>query len=557
MPDTNGTNESGKARRESIGVALSGGGHRATIFGLGALLYLTDAGLNRSVRSITSVSGGSILNGFLGLLDKPFNAQSADEFEEHASRLAEQIAGHPKYWAGTAGFSVPALVLITILACRFHSGMMWAYALVLILVVGEAGSRSKGSMWAWRGTWIYLSSVLVATVAALFYVVQGPAWQRWLGAAILLLCGMAFAQRSAVTSMAFGASCCRLANNGKRSGRDRLEDLNDEVTHIICATEMHSGQHFFFLRNCVYSPGVGVGTSGGLHLRAAMQASANVPIAFPFRLIRSSRFRFGVWDQTRIPSGPTPIDTSPAEGLVKGVPRLFRLCDGGVFDNLAVSWFLKARIRFQNIESYLFFLSESKGHVEKVYGRDHEDALSEKLQAGRAALAALWSPDRIIVINGGKTPVWRNRISGWIPGVRELLESSEVFNVMYDNTQSERLHELQYRFAKTSASGAVVDMAEVAVPPWATDCVGEVERRRNEYLEQCAWPRVDIDALEKFVKSNATVPTTLRPLGHEKTAELLHHGYLQAMISLHVRMGAPLLAAPDRERFLKLASRHK
>jgi len=97
----------------------------------------------------------------------------------------------------------------------------------------------------------------------------------------------------------------------------------------------------------------------------------------------------------------------------------------------------------------------------------------------------------------------------------------------------------------------------VAVPPWATDCVGEVERRRNEYLEQCAWPRVDIDALEKFVKSNATVPTTLRPLGHEKTAELLHHGYLQAMISLHVRMGAPLLAAPDRERFLKLASRHK
>jgi hypothetical protein len=228
-----------------------------------------------------------------------------------------------------------------------------------------------------------------------------------------------------------------------------------------------------------------------------------------------------------------------------------------VFDNLAVSWFLKARVRFQNIESYLFFLSESRGHVEKVYGRDHEEALNEKLRVGRAALAALWSPDRIIVINGGKTPVWRNRISGWIPGVRELLESSEVFNVMYDNTQSERLHELQYRFAKTSASGAVVDMAEVAVPPWATDCVGEVERRRNEYLEHCAWPRVEIDALEKFVRSNATVPTTLRPLGHEKTAELLHHGYLQAMISLHVRMGAPLLATPDRKRFLKLASRHK
>lgn len=557
MPDINDTNDSRKAGRESIGVALSGGGHRATIFGLGALLYLVDAGLNRSVRSMTSVSGGSILNGFLGLLEKPFNAQSPAEFEEHASRLACQIAGHPKCWAATVGFSVPALILTTVLASRYRSDMMWALVLVLIIAAGEVGSRSEGSMWAWRGTWIYLSSVLVATVVALADVVQGPAWRQWVGAAILLLCGLAFAQRSAVTSVAFGASCCRLANNGKRSGRDRLEDLSAEVTHIICATEMHSGQHFFFLRDCVYSPGVGVGAPGRFYLRAAMQASANVPIAFPFRLIRSSRFRFGVWDQTRIPSGPTPIDTSPAQGLVKGVPRLFRLCDGGVFDNLAVSWFLKARIRFQNIQSYLFFLSESKGQVEKVYGRDQEYALREKLRVGRAALAALWSPDRIIVINGGKTPVWRNRISGWIPGLRELLESSEVFNVMYDNTQSERLHELQYRFAKTSPSGAVVDMAEAAVPPWATDCVGEVERRRNEYLERSAWPRVDIDALEKFVKSNATVPTTLRPLGHEKTAELLHHGYLQAMISLHVRMGAPLLATPDRDRFLKLASCHK
>src|SRR5260370_29752440 len=111
MPDMNDTNEWGRARRESIGVALSGGGHRATIFGLGALLYLVDAGLNRSVQSITSVSGGSILNGFLGLLEKPFNAQSPAEFEEHASRLAYQIAGYPKYWAATIGLSVPALIL--------------------------------------------------------------------------------------------------------------------------------------------------------------------------------------------------------------------------------------------------------------------------------------------------------------------------------------------------------------------------------------------------------------------------------------------------------------
>lgn len=322
MPDINDTNDSRKAGRESIGVALSGGGHRATIFGLGALLYLVDAGLNRSVRSMTSVSGGSILNGFLGLLEKPFNAQSPAEFEEHASRLACQIAGHPKCWAATVGFSVPALILTTVLASRYRSDMMWALVLVLIIAAGEVGSRSEGSMWAWRGTWIYLSSVLVATVVALADVVQGPAWRQWVGAAILLLCGLAFAQRSAVTSVAFGASCCRLANNGKRSGRDRLEDLSAEVTHIICATEMHSGQHFFFLRDCVYSPGVGVGAPGRFYLRAAMQASANVPIAFPFRLIRSSRFRFGVWDQNAYTERTDPDRYLSRAGLGQRRPAL-------------------------------------------------------------------------------------------------------------------------------------------------------------------------------------------------------------------------------------------
>lgn len=38
-----------------IGVALSGGGHRATIWGLGVLLYLADAGRQGDVGAIASV----------------------------------------------------------------------------------------------------------------------------------------------------------------------------------------------------------------------------------------------------------------------------------------------------------------------------------------------------------------------------------------------------------------------------------------------------------------------------------------------------------------------
>jgi hypothetical protein len=39
-----------------IAVALSGGGHRAALFGLGALLYLIDAGKGPEIGCVSSVS---------------------------------------------------------------------------------------------------------------------------------------------------------------------------------------------------------------------------------------------------------------------------------------------------------------------------------------------------------------------------------------------------------------------------------------------------------------------------------------------------------------------
>lgn len=48
-----------------IGLALSGGGFRATLFGLGSLWRLNEAGLLGGLERVTSVSGGSILAGIL------------------------------------------------------------------------------------------------------------------------------------------------------------------------------------------------------------------------------------------------------------------------------------------------------------------------------------------------------------------------------------------------------------------------------------------------------------------------------------------------------------
>jgi NTE family protein len=50
---------------KTIGIALSGGGYRATLFGLGGLWRLNQTGLLGKLDRVTSVSGGSILAGVL------------------------------------------------------------------------------------------------------------------------------------------------------------------------------------------------------------------------------------------------------------------------------------------------------------------------------------------------------------------------------------------------------------------------------------------------------------------------------------------------------------
>src|SRR5262245_35425668 len=59
-------------------IALSGGGHRATLASLGALLAIVDRGLSDKIIQIASVSGGSITNAFIAQrchLDKCLQGQ--------------------------------------------------------------------------------------------------------------------------------------------------------------------------------------------------------------------------------------------------------------------------------------------------------------------------------------------------------------------------------------------------------------------------------------------------------------------------------------------------
>lgn len=69
-----------------VGLALSGGGFRATLYHLGLVKFLRDAGILPRVSHITSVSGGSIIAAHLVLNWDRYNG-SASEFEAAASEL--------------------------------------------------------------------------------------------------------------------------------------------------------------------------------------------------------------------------------------------------------------------------------------------------------------------------------------------------------------------------------------------------------------------------------------------------------------------------------------
>jgi len=71
----------GERIKGSIGLTLSGGGFRATLFHLGAIRRLNEFGIAARVTTVSSVSGGSILNGFLASrLAKPM-AQGIADYE--------------------------------------------------------------------------------------------------------------------------------------------------------------------------------------------------------------------------------------------------------------------------------------------------------------------------------------------------------------------------------------------------------------------------------------------------------------------------------------------
>lgn len=273
-----------------LGIALSGGGHRATVFSLGALLAVADTGLNRQTLSISSVSGGSIANGTT-MVGPDFGTASPDEIAEHFARAVASVAHRGILQGGaptTKGY-MRGLVA---------AGISCGVGLLATLVGGF-------------GRFV---TVLVPGVALL--IGGGAGTSRLLG------------KRSITTERAIDIEA--LGNIGTTLADQQHRDLS--VHHVICTTELQTGTAFFFSNRMVYGDQFGGSTGAcSLPLATAVQASACVPGAFRARDIDLSVLGL---PPVKV---DVPIKKQPDRTESVTVTQIV-VDDGGVYDNMADEW---------------------------------------------------------------------------------------------------------------------------------------------------------------------------------------------------------------------------
>jgi hypothetical protein len=225
----------------SIAIALSGGGHRATLFTLGALMYVVDSGRAGEVTSIASVSGGSITNGMVAQTLN-FQTTDSDAFEEKVvAPLAGQIANRGTLFA-------PLLSKL--------------YLAALVLGLPAAFLPFWCFDWAWG----------VKAVASL---------------GLLIVWGWVAGKRGWVCARAFRRTL--FAPSGSAT---LLKNIATKVSHVICATEVRASQAVYFARDFVYTHELGPGEPGDMPLYQAVQASAAFPGGFPHARLPARRHRF-------------------------------------------------------------------------------------------------------------------------------------------------------------------------------------------------------------------------------------------------------------------------
>ena len=356
----------------------------------------------------------------------------------------------------------------------------------------------RGTLWAARSTRIYVVLLVLVVLGGLAGAVA-----VWFLSIHLLLRIVAFsAIVLAVASFARlrGRVCARSFAKTlfSPSGRPtRLADVNTGVDHVICATELHSGEHVYFSGRFVRSYRFGLGKPADLSLHDAVQSSAAFPGAFPPRSLEAKRHDFDDAGDERARSA-----------------RRLVLVDGGAYDNMGTEWALGPGVR---------------------------------------------DVDQLIVVNSSAPLDWSGTLAVRAPLVGEVAALKRDIDVLYDTTTSTRRRWLFDTFGadQSRMHGAFVQISQSpfrVARDFARPGEDKFSERANAVL--AALGDTDGDWTE-VVRANSDVKTTLSKLGGGVAARLVHHGYVLAMANLHVILDYPLLEMPTREDFERLAGERR
>jgi predicted acylesterase/phospholipase RssA len=423
---------------KTIGLCLSGGGHRASLFSLGALLYLIDAGRNQDVRVISSVSGGSLTNAFLATQSFSFSSPwEPAQFDACAAQFAESIAGKPRVWA--IALTVHVILLLFWLSqlpslLAFRSGWWHAQAMYLLAVLVFACTiswRSGGSFWGYWCTWAYVSVLFpagVLLVAIWFSVLP------WWGCIVVMAVAFGiFRYLNIVADHAFRRMILR---HGAKE-RQRLEGIHSQPRHVFCATDMHTGKHAFFSKDLLYAPQLGVGVPHKLALSTAVQVSANFPVGFPHRWLHTDPYDFYLFAPDR-------------QCTWKVV-----LSDGGVYDNLGLAWFTEAASRTFDLRQRLDLIESLNEHL------GTHSPVEQVKQRVVAQISAMESQtDMLICVNSSPPHITRKVRFSRVPVLSMLASLVDVQSVMYNTLGVAVSRLLRKRFLSERSTGAMVSIED-------------------------------------------------------------------------------------------------
>jgi hypothetical protein len=527
--------------RAHLGVALSGGGHRAALFAAGALMALVDMGVNRDIVSVASVSGGSITN---GLAAKGCDLADTDR-EELEAALTPGIRAFTHDGLFFPGKPTNGFVSASLVAVGVAVGSLIGWVLGTLVHVGLSAVADTRVMaivaistlaavaWLTRSLPARFRVATVLGFGLGLLVVGGGMWwlsdagggMKWLSetadvkwwpeegvaSRVVLIAGLlVFASTYLLAVWVLGrrSKVLDAAMHCDLFDEALLPSVDRSPHHVFCATDLLTANHGYLSPRIVYSYKWGLGVPApSLRLSTAVQASACFPGGFPPRRLR----------RNEISTDPLKVD-------------VVELIDGGVYDNMGDEW---------------------------EFGWDaREDAYGPAL--------AVYQPSRagtLIVVNAGG--VWRSvALPRW--GIRrEVASLSKCSGIQHAITTSLRRRYLVDRFTSAKAgelTGALVhiDQSPRRVPERYQD---HVDLGARAALALALLDKLDITSKrgEAMRKASAGVGTVLSPLGVATAAALMWHAYLLTRINAYVLLGLGSLPADVSEewtlqRFTDLAA---